>query len=96
MKKKKKNEGIFARNHEKNDTLNIRRLVNEMIVPATQWTSVSYWRLSDSRAKEFLTNHNSVQAQRCMLCVALIKITAGLVYNDFDSGCSNTMDFTFG
>ena len=26
----------FARNYEKKNTLNIRRLVNEMIVPATQ------------------------------------------------------------
>ena len=37
----------FARNYEENNTWNIRHLVDESFVPATQWHSVLYWRLSD-------------------------------------------------
>ena len=37
----------FARNYEKNNTWNIRRLVNESFVPANQQTSVSYCRLKN-------------------------------------------------
>ena len=35
------------RNYEKNNAWNIRRLVNELFVPSTQWASVLYWRLLD-------------------------------------------------
>ena len=39
---------MFARNYEnKNDTWNIRRLVDESFVPANLQTSVLYCRLSD-------------------------------------------------
>ena len=38
---------ISIRNYEKNDALNIRCLVDESFVPATQRTSVLYCRLSD-------------------------------------------------
>ena len=50
----------FARNYEKTiiHTWNIRQLVNESFVPATQRTSVLYWRLTDFRSldsrKEYL------------------------------------------
>ena len=37
----------FARNYEKNNTWNIRRLVDESFVPADQQTNVLYCRLSD-------------------------------------------------
>ena len=37
----------FARNYEKISTWNIRRLVDESFVPATQRPSALYWRLSD-------------------------------------------------
>ena len=37
----------FARNYEKNKTRNIRCLVDESFVPATQWPSILYWRLLD-------------------------------------------------
>ena len=47
----KKDEMIFAKNYarfyEKNDTWNIRRLVNELFAPLAQQTSILYWRLSD-------------------------------------------------
>ena len=35
------------RNYKKDNAWNIRLLVNESFVPANQWTSVSYCRLSD-------------------------------------------------
>ena len=37
----------YSKNYEKNNAWNIRRLVNESFVPATQQTSVLYCRLSD-------------------------------------------------
>ena len=44
-------KGFFAKNfennYEKNNTWNIRRLVNETIIPSSQRPSVLYWRLSD-------------------------------------------------
>ena len=39
------------RNHEKNKVWNIRHLVDESFIPATQQTRVLYCRLSDFRAQ---------------------------------------------
>ena len=61
----------------------------------SQQPSVLYWILSDFRVQEFLINYNSVETQMCMFCVELIKSPQDL-YTMTDTGCSNTMDFTFG
>ena len=37
---------FLQENMKKNNTWNIRRLVDESFVPANQWSSVLYWRLS--------------------------------------------------
>ena len=44
----------YSKNYEKNNAWNIRRLVNESFVPATQQTSVLYCRLSDFLSWFFL------------------------------------------
>ena len=35
---------------KKNNAWNIRRMVNVSFIPATQWASVLYWRLSDFKS----------------------------------------------
>ena len=41
-------------NYEKNNTWNIRRLVDELFVPSTQPASVLYWRLSDFKINKWI------------------------------------------
>ena len=47
----------FIRNYEKDDTWNIRCLVDESFVPITQQTSVLYCRLSDFKKPGKIQNY---------------------------------------
>jgi hypothetical protein len=49
---------------KKNNTWNIRNLVNELFVPLAQWTSVLFCRLTDFRSMHSVTKKNCLNSSQ--------------------------------
>ena len=58
----------FARNYKKNNTLNIRRLVNETIVPSTHRPSYPAYYIEDCRIFLFLAQTSHEGNKRRAYC----------------------------
>ena len=58
-------EKNFARNQEKNNAWNIRRMVDESFVPASQQASILHCRLSDFKFYCLSTNWKKLEIKNC-------------------------------